>query len=61
MSEIQDIRKSTGMSQSQFADYFGFNVRTLQNWEIERVSPPQYLVPLVIRILELERNRRKGD
>ncbi len=55
MSEIQEIRKSTGMSQSQFADYFGFNLRTLQNWEIERVQIPQYVVPMIQRILILEK------
>jgi putative transcriptional regulator len=27
------IRESLGMSQAEFADYFGFSVRTLQEWE----------------------------
>ena len=52
---IKEIRKSIGLSQSKFANYFGINVRALQNWEIDRVSPPPYLTGLLARILELEK------
>jgi DNA-binding transcriptional regulator YiaG len=54
MSEIQALRKEMNMTQQEFADYFGFNLRTLQNWEIERVKPPIYLVGLLQRILKAE-------
>jgi putative transcriptional regulator len=33
------IRESLGMSQSEFAEYFGFSVRTLQEWEQGRSMP----------------------
>jgi putative transcriptional regulator len=33
------IRKKIKMSQSQFAAYFGVNVRTVQEWEQGRVVP----------------------
>jgi putative transcriptional regulator len=33
------IRKKINMSQSQFADYFGVSVRTIQEWEQGRAVP----------------------
>ena len=52
--KIKELRKSTGMSQSQFAAYFGISVRNIQEWEQERKSPPPYLVGLLKRILDNE-------
>jgi putative transcriptional regulator len=36
---VRDIREQTGLSQSQFAEQFGFNPRTLQEWEQGRAKP----------------------
>lgn len=36
---VKRIRESMGMSQTEFADYFGFSVRTLQEWEQGRSMP----------------------
>lgn len=33
------IRKRINMSQRQFADYFGVNLRTIQEWEQGRATP----------------------
>lgn len=52
---IKEIRKCTGMSQSQFASYFGFRLRTLQSWEQGYRGDPEYLSGLLIRILKAER------
>ena len=52
--EIKELRKATGMSQREFASYFGISVRNIQEWEQERKSPPSYLVGLMKRILDLE-------
>jgi putative transcriptional regulator len=38
-ADIRNIREQTGLSQSQFADRFGFNPRTLQEWEQGRTKP----------------------
>ncbi len=40
-SDAKLIRKNLGMSQSQFAKTFGFNLRTLQEWEQGRRVPDQ--------------------
>jgi putative transcriptional regulator len=37
--DVRNIREKTGLSQSQFADRFGFSPRTLQEWEQGRAKP----------------------
>jgi putative transcriptional regulator len=37
---VKAIRARSGLSQVQFAQRYGFNVRTLQQWEIGRTQPP---------------------
>lgn len=51
---MKEFRLSTGLSQSKFADYFGIPVRTLQEWEQGRRTPPVYLLELLKRIWKLE-------
>ena len=36
---VKKIRKKLKMSQSEFAEHFGFSVRTLQEWEQGRKVP----------------------
>lgn len=59
--KIKELRNLTGMSQSQFASYFGISVRTIQEWEQERKSPPAYLVGLLKRILDFEYFNKKEN
>ena len=37
--DVSRIRKKVGMSQHQFAAYFGVSVRTVQEWEQGRALP----------------------
>jgi putative transcriptional regulator len=37
--DVKSIRESLHMSQVEFAEYFGFSVRTLQEWEQGRSVP----------------------
>jgi putative transcriptional regulator len=37
--DVRAIREKSGLSQSQFAERYGFNPRTLQEWEQGRASP----------------------
>lgn len=57
--KIKELRQLTGMSQSQFAAYFGISVRTVQEWEQEKRTPPVYLVGLLKRILDFEYFNKK--
>ena len=34
--EMQLLRKGLGMTQKRFAKEFGLNLRSVQNWEIDR-------------------------
>jgi putative transcriptional regulator len=38
--DAKAIRAKSGLSQSVFAERYGFNLRTLQDWERDRVQPP---------------------
>jgi putative transcriptional regulator len=37
--DVKEIRERMNMTQAAFAARFGFNVRTLQQWEVGRRSP----------------------
>ncbi|MBU5470640.1 transcriptional regulator [Falcatimonas sp. MSJ-15] len=43
------------MSQSKFSAYFGIPTATLQDWEHKRRTPPPYIIGMMARILELEK------
>lgn len=51
---VKELRTLTGLSQSKFAAYFGIPVRTLQEWEQEKRTPPEYVVSMMERIWKLE-------
>ena len=45
--EIKEIRKMTGLSQVKFSEKYNVPVRTLQNWEAGKNSPPLYVIELL--------------
>ena len=51
---IKEIRKETGLSQSEFAKKFRINKSTLANWEQGLRTPPEYTVFLIETILQQE-------
>ena len=51
---IRKLREDLGMSQSEFANHFGFNLDTLQNWEQGRSRTPEYVFNLLFKIFDLE-------
>ena len=48
------MRKETGMKQVEFAEYFAIPVRTIQEWEHDRRTPPEYLIRLLEYRLRIE-------
>lgn len=56
---MKELRELLGLIQKEFALKFGFNLRTLQQWEQGRASTPVYLIPLVKRVIELESKNAK--
>lgn len=57
--EIQELRKIMGLTQKEFANYYGLNVRTLQDWERGRSKTPSYLVNLLLRLNNTEKRRKE--
>ena len=44
---IKELRESTGMSRRKFSDHTGIPVRTLEDWEAGRRTPPEYVPRLL--------------
>lgn len=45
--KVKELRKASGMTQAEFADYFGISVRTIEAWESRREAP-DYLTKLMM-------------
>lgn len=54
---VKEIRAITGLSQRQFAEKYGLNKRTLQNWEGEANRPPQGFEKLLLRAVMDDQER----
>lgn len=52
---IKEMRAQSGLSQSKFAAMFNIPVRTLQAWEQEQSTPPEYVVRMMERIIQMEK------
>ena len=51
---IRDLRESTGMSRKEFSEHTGIPVRTLEDWEAGRRTPPEYIPRLLAYQLKYE-------
>lgn len=52
--KVKELRALTGMTQKQFAEYFGFSKRSVESWEGGKRNIPPYLLELMIYKLENE-------
>lgn len=60
-SKIKDLRKDINFTQKEFAEYFGVKLRTIENWESERGSAPEYIINLMEYKLKNEGFLRSND
>ena len=44
---FKELRTASGMTQKQFSEYFNIPKRTIENWEGEKRSCPEYLLELM--------------
>lgn len=51
---MKEIRKSVNMTQKEFSEFLNIPIRTLQDWEQERRTPPEYVTELIKYKLEKE-------
>lgn len=53
-TRLSVIRKKTNLSQAQFAKKYRIPVRTLQEWEQGRKTPPDYVIRLIEKVVNNE-------
>lgn len=59
---IKDLRKGSGMNRKEFSEHTGIPVRTLEDWEAGRRTPPEYIPRLIAFQLKYEELiKEKGD
>ena len=51
---IKELRESTGMSRKEFSEHTGIPVRTLEDWEAGRRTPPDYVPRLLAYQIKIE-------
>lgn len=56
---IRGLRESIGMSRKEFSEHTGIPVRTLEDWEAGRRTPPEYIPRLIAYQLKYEELMRK--
>ena len=44
---IKELRENAGMSRKEFSDHTGIPIRTLEDWEAARRTPPEYIPRLI--------------
>lgn len=49
------MRRETGLSRKEFAEYFGIPYRTMQDWELGNRQMPEYLFRLMEYKIQIER------
>ena len=52
---IIDIRKETGLSRKDFSEHLGIPLRTMEDWEAGRRTPPEYIPRLIKYQIEYEK------
>ena len=49
---IKDICIKYGISQTFLSQRFGIPLRTVQDWHGERRTPPEYVIRMIVELLE---------
>lgn len=55
---VAELRRQSKLSQSQFAALFGIPVRTIQQWEQGKSTPPAYVTAMMEKLLPHVLHRR---
>ena len=60
-NKIKELRESAGMSRKEFSEHTGIPVRTLEDWEAARRTPPEYIPRLIAYQLKYEEMLRQKE
>jgi len=55
--KVKKIRELTGLNQSEFSRKYNIPLRTIQDWEAERRTPPEYVLELLERVVNEDVNK----
>ena len=59
---IKELRASTGMTRKAFSEHTGIPVRTLEDWEAGRRTPPEYIPRLKYeQMMEAKKEKTEAD
>ena len=58
---IKQLRESVGMTRKEFSQHTGIPVRTLEDWEAARRTPPEYSPRLIAYQLKYEELLREKE
>ena len=58
---LLELRESTGMTRTEFCEYFEIPYRTLQDWELGNRKMPEYLLRLMAYKIKMEELEKKRD
>lgn len=61
---IRELRKETGLNRKAFAEHFGIPLRTVEDWEADRRTPPPYIPRLMRYQWEYEKlvaKKKQGE
>lgn len=58
---IKEMRKLLGLSQAAFADKYKIPKRTIEDWESNRRTPPDYVLALLERCVLMDKEKDTTD
>lgn len=58
---IKELRNQTGLNRKDFSAYIGIPLRTIEDWEAGRRTPPEYIPRLIDYQLKYEKLRKKME
>lgn len=58
-NKIKELRIQTGLNRKDFSAYIGIPLRTIEDWEAGRRTPPEYIPRLIDYQLKYEELMKK--
>ena len=58
--DIRELRKMTGMSQARFGEKYGIPKRTIEDWETEKRTAPEYVIEMLTKVVKMEEVNMKA-
>ncbi len=61
ISSLKKIREDLGMNRTEFSQYIGIPLRTLEEWEAGRRQMPEYVLRLMVYYTKVERYLKENE